>query len=116
VTDLISVADGAFPHPPYDFLPPTVAAWAGYVGGHTEHYWTPGEVAGLETTGREWWAIWTAIQYQAITRTDAHADAMGMIAGLQRLAYSKARPVFYDIEESTWVANPLQTEDAARYW
>jgi hypothetical protein len=113
---LLQVADGAYPHPPYDFLPPDVRVWAGYAGGHTAHAWTAADVAGVREAGLAWWAIWTAVQGRAITRADAQADAHAMIAALHVLAYPGSDPVFYDVEYSTWVANPAQTEDAATFW
>jgi hypothetical protein len=116
MAELIRVADGAYPQPNYDFLPRTVLAWAGYVGGHTPHAWTAAEVAHLEATGRQWWGIWTAPVGRALNWSDAQIDAAGMIAGLERLRYSKDRPAFYDVEFSTWAAAPAQTEHAAAQW
>jgi len=116
MADLISVADGAYPPADYGFLPATIKAWAGYVGGHTPHNWTAAEVAHLEATGRRWWGIWTAVQGRALTTADAQADAAGMLAGLNRLEYSHFDPVFYDVEYSAWERNPSQTEAAADHW
>lgn len=116
MANLISVADGAYPQASYDFLPPTVAVWAGYVGGHTPHAWTAAEIADLEKTGRQWWAIWTATVGRALTPGDALADASGMAARLAQLGYDKTRPVFYDVEYSTWQANPAATEASAASW
>lgn len=116
VPSLVSVADGAYPQDNYDFLPPTVTWWLGYVGGETPHAWTYDERMRLEDTGRTWGGIWTAPQSGPYTRGQAQADAAGMIAGLTRLRYPTGRPVFLDVERSVWAANPAQTDDAADYW
>lgn len=116
MADLISVADGAYPQASYDFLPSTVKVWAGYVGGHTPHAWSQSEVADLEATGRQWWGIWTAPVGRALTSQDAHTDAAGMVLGLQKLGYDRARPALYDVEYSSWAANPSQTNAAANLW
>jgi len=116
VADLLLVADGAYPHPPYDFLPAHIAVWAGYLGGHTPHDWTVAEIAALEATGRTWWGIWTAPDRQAIGAGQGAADAADTIARLGALRYPKTKPVFYDVEYGTWHADPAGAEAAASRW
>lgn len=113
---LTPVADGAYPQADYSFLPPGCRIWAGYVGGHTAHPWTNTEINAARAAGLTWWAIWTAVQGRAITRGDASADAAGMLAGLARIGYPRTDPVIYDVEYSTWSADPQTTEDAAQFW
>lgn len=116
MADLLLVADGAYPHPDYSFLPAHIRVWAGYLGGHTPHAWTAAEVDHLEATGREWWGIWTAPDRQAINAGQGGADAADTIATLMALRYPKIRPVFYDVEYGTWHADPAGAEAAADRW
>lgn len=116
MANLLLVADGAYPHSDYDFLPAHVTVWAGYLGGHTPHAWSAAEVAHLEATGRAWWGIWTAPDRQAINAGQGAADAADTIAVLAALRYPTIRPVFYDVEYGTWHADPAGAEAAATRW
>lgn len=116
MAELVLVADGAVPHDDYGFLPEQVKAWCGYVGGHTSHAWTKAEVEHLEATGLPWWAIWTAVQGRALTADDVDEDVAGMLAGLTALGRPKQLPVIYDVEYSTWAANPHSTTQHAQDW
>jgi hypothetical protein len=113
---LIKVADGAYPHPPYDFLPADVLVWAGYVGGHTPHAWSPAEIADVRAAGLTWWGIWTAATGRALGVADGRADAAGMIARLADLGYPRRDPVLYDVESSSYRANPTGALAAVAAW
>lgn len=114
--DLVQVADGAYPKDDYSFLPASVRAWGGYVGGHTPHDWTKDEVAHLEATGRAWWGIWTAPEARALTLTDATEDAANMAHGLAALGRPKVMPVFWDVEYSTYHADPQAANKYGPIW
>ena len=116
MANLLLVADGAYPHPDYDFLPAHIGVWAGYLGGHTPHAWSAAEIANLEGTGRHWWGIWTAPDRQAINARQGAADAADTIAALTALRRPKTDPVFYDVEYGTWHADPTGAEAAATRW
>jgi len=116
VSDLVEVADGAYPQTDYSFLPATVTAWWGYLGGHTPHIWTTAEIAHLEATGRPFWSVWTAPEGVAYTPAQATTDAHGMVAALQARNRAALLPVALDVEESTYDANPVMARDNARLW
>lgn len=113
---LILVADGAYPHPPYDFLPHDVAVWAGYLGGHTPHPWTAAEIAAVRAVGLRWWGIWTAPDRRAIDGGVGVRDAAGTVARLIELDYPHGDPVFYDVEYATWTAGPSGARSAISAW
>jgi len=116
VSELIRVADGAYPHPPYTFLPDDVMVWAGYLGGHTPHPWTAADIADARRLVGAWWGIWTAPDRRAITATDGVQDAAGTVARLVELSYPRADPVFYDVEYATWQADPAGARAAITAW
>lgn len=113
---LVPVADGLYPQPDYSFLPPTIVAWAGYVGKPEINAWTAPQVAALEATGRLWLPIWTPGDGVDYTRADAQADAASMLAGLRALGIDDGRWVWLDIERSREINDVAQCEDAAGYW
>lgn len=116
MTGLVSVADGLRPQPDYGFLPPTIKAWAGYVGTASIGAWTKDQVAALEATGRLWIPIWTPGDGATYSNAEAFSDAASMLAGLHALGITDSRWVFLDIERSRWISTPTATENAARLW
>lgn len=116
MVDLRRVADGAYPQPDYGFLPADVTTWAGYLGGHTPHAWTPREMAAAREAGLSWWGIWTAPVGRVFTRDMAVAEAAGTVAALVACDYSRTDPVFLDVEYSTWAADPVSCEAAVDAW
>lgn len=113
---LFRVADGAYPQPDYSFLPDDVHVWAGYLGGDTPHAWTHTEIAQLEAAGLTFWSIWTAPVAMSITGGQARDDAAAMAARLALYTRPLHLPVIYDIEHSSWAANPAQTTASAQLW
>jgi hypothetical protein len=116
VANLVQVADGAYPHDDYSFLPAEVVAWWGYLGGATPHAWTSAEIAHLEQTDRPFWSIWTAPGGRIYTASQAVADAHGMVAALTARGRAKNLPVALDVEESTYEAYPAGANASAAYW
>ncbi len=116
MTDLTLVADAAYPFD-YSILPPGVEAVAGYIGGDTPHAWTTAEIRTVEATGRQWWPIWTAPNPRvALSAEQGGADGSATVRGLKALGIPKARPVFYDIERSTFDASPSGAVAARIAW
>ncbi len=113
---LIRVADGAYPHPPYTFLPEDVKVWAGYLGGHTPHSWTLAEITGARRLVGAWWGIWTSPDRRAIDARDGVADAAGTVARLVELDYPRTDPVFYDVEYTAYFASPSGARAAISAW
>jgi hypothetical protein len=116
VSTLVLVADAAYPFD-YTRLPTGVHAIAGYVGGDTPHVWSQAEVDAVLATGREWWPIWTApSRGQAIDAAQGGRDGAGMINALRNYRLVNDPPQFYDVEFSTWQANPAGARAAITAW
>lgn len=117
MADLVLAADMSRPLSDYRQLPVAVAVVAGYVGGATPHAWTSGEVAAIRASGRAWWPIWTAPNPGVrLTVRQGQLDAAGMLAGLRALRIPPGTPCFYDIEQSTWAADPAGARACWQQW
>lgn len=112
--NLVEGADMAYPPQSYATLPSTVRVILGYVGGQTPHAWTWGEIAAAEASGRQWWPIWTAPNPKAVlSAATGEQDGLRMVTALHDRGIMPDRPVFLDIEQSTYEASP---SGAARHW
>lgn len=117
MSDLIDVADMAYPLADYRVLLGKATVVAGYLGGDTPHTWTPAEVATVRGAGLVWWGIWTApSRGQRLTGAQGAADGAHTVAALRSIAYSAALPVFYDIERGSYDASPGGAGAAWRAW
>lgn len=117
MSDLIDVADMAYPLADYRVLLGKASVVAGYLGGDTPHTWTGPEIAAVRNAGLVWWGIWTApSRGQKPTAGMGADDGTRTVTALRSVAYSAALPVFYDIERDTYMADPGGAGAAWRAW
>lgn len=116
MSDLVEVADAAYPFD-YTRLPAAVKVVLGYVGQHLEtpHVWTADEIATVHAHGLAWGPIWTPPQGHFTADDGLQAGDM-MRDALGRLGYTKAGPVFLDIEKHTYDAHPADTRAGVSAW
>lgn len=113
---LVTVADCAYPFD-YGRLPAGVPVVLGYVGSPTgtPHVWDQAEVDAVRATGRVWAPIWTPPDAVLSAQLGRQA-ANGMIAALARYRLTGAEPVFLDVEQSVYAANPGTATEAVAAW
>jgi hypothetical protein len=122
VTRLVRVADGAFPQfgptgaPDYSFLPADVHVWAGYVGGHTPHSWSVGEIGDARRLVGAWWGIWTAPSSTVLTAAIGQDEGARCLARLISINYPPTDPVLLDVERSSWVLSPAGADACFAAW
>lgn len=113
---LTLVADCAYPFD-YSRLPRGVAVILGYVGSltGTPNVWTQPDVDQVRATGRAWCPIWTpaAAVLSAQLGLQAGNEMLAALAGYDGLA---GCPVFLDIEQHVYAADPAGAKHAWRAW
>jgi hypothetical protein len=111
---MIDAVDTALAHETY---PSWAKVVCGYAGGHTYHVWTLSEVEAVRKSGRQWWAIWTALNKTGtLNATLGRQDALNMMARLPYYGYTKNFPVFYDIEPAIFDRDPVGARAAIAAW
>lgn len=113
---LVTTADCAYPFA-YDRLPAGVDVILGYVGSPTgtPHVWDQAEVDTVRATGRVWAPIWTPPD-PALTAQLGRQAGNSMAAALGRYRLTGAEPVFLDIEQHVYAADPDGATQAVAAW
>lgn len=110
------VADAAYPFD-YSRLPHGVAWVLGYVGqpGCTPHVWEQWEIDRVHAAGLGWAPIWTPPQ-GAFSSEAGKQAGNGMVQALSRLKLPAGLPVFLDIEQGSYAADPAGARAGVGEW
>lgn len=114
--DLYLAADAAYPFD-YSRLPRRVKIFLGYVGSElgTPHVWSQAEIDRVRAAGRVWVPIWTPAA-DVLTEQLGRQAANEMIAALAGYHGLTGCPVFLDIEQHVYAADPAGAKDAWQAW
>lgn len=111
---MIDAVDTSLAHETY---PSWATVVCGYAGGHTYHVWSRAEVDAVRKSGRQWWAIWTALNKTGtLSASLGRQDAINMANRLPYYGYDNNYPVFYDIEPSIFDRDPAGAKAAIAAW
>jgi hypothetical protein len=103
---LLQAADAAEPFD-YALLPKGVSVVLGYIGqaGETPHVWSTAEAGHARKTVGAWAPIWVPPQ-GAMRAEDGHVAGVAAVQALRQYDYPEHGPVFFDVEEHSYAANP----------